>query len=270
MYYDSEKIDSMREAGRINREAIEYGFELAQPGLTLLELDQELECFIRNNDCEPAFKGYNGFPFTACLSVNDVLVHGLPNSYIVQDGDILTIDIGSRKNGWCVDAADTLPIGEASNEAVGIIGMNKTVLSMQLDKVKDGVSLYEIASMSNILMDIYNGPPDRERVLGEKNIMILPQLGGHQIGKTIHEDPFIPAVLDKSLSKPRQQLQELDYKNTKLHAGQTICIEPVVKYGTADTILDADGWTIRSKDKELSSHVEKCILVTETGYEILS
>lgn len=263
-----DKLEAMRHAGKINQYAIEYGFQVAKPGKTLKDVDEAVEWYVmyggRDRSCKPAFKNYqpNGaaypFPATSCISPNDVVVHGIPGDYVIQPGDLITIDVGSEYHGWFVDSARSKIIAGKENPAGQyLVDATEKILEAQLSVIKDGCSLMEIVIAA-------------ESEAARLNVTILPQFGGHQIGEKVHMDPFIPNAIDRNISRIRQQLDINRYSNTRLQDGQTICIEPVVTYGSIDIIVDEDKWTVRKEDKALTAHTERCILVTKNGCEILS
>jgi len=259
---DTSKIDSMRYAGKVNLEAIERGFKYAQPGMVLSDVDDIIERHIRSRDCTPAFKHYqpegapSPFPATACISPNDVVVHGVPGSYVLQDGDLLTIDVGTEYNGWFVDAARSRVIGE-NKEAQYLVDVTEAVMSAQLGVIKNNCTFMQLIEAA-------------ESVATEFGVLIMPQWGGHSIGNAIHLPPFIPNAIDRTQSSLRQQVEENRYSREKLVTGQTICVEPVVTYENIRIMLDEDGWTVRKPGGELAAHTERCLLVTEDGYELLS
>lgn len=260
-----DKLECMRRAGRVNQDAIIYGFENAIPGTTLLEVDRAIEWYIMAMKCKPAFKNYqpgfavSPFPGTACLSVNDVAVHGIPNSYVLKPGDVLTIDVGTELNGWFVDSARTriIPGIEPSKTLVNLVEGTEAILAAELEIIEDGCTFFELIQAAEIVARKYN-------------LTILPQYGGHQIGEKIHMPPFIPNAIDRNQSKIKQWADEVNYKEQKLSDGQIICIEPVTTLGSTDIIVDADGWTIRKADGNPVAHTERCLLVKQKGYELLS
>ena len=255
----------MRRAGRVNQNAIIYGFEKAVPGATLLEVDQAVEWYIRAMKCKPAFKNYqpgfamSPFPGTACLSVNDVAVHGIPNSYVLKPGDILTIDVGTEYKEWFVDAARTriIPGIEPSKTLVNLMEGTEAIMAAELEVVRDSCTFFELIQAA-------------EKVAQAYNIIILPQYGGHQIGNAVHLPPFIPNAINRAQSKIKQWADEVQYKEQKLSTGDTICLEPVVSLGSIETTIDADGWSVRKKDNNPVAHEERCILVKKEGFELLS
>lgn len=256
----------MRYAGQVNVRAIEAGFAIAREGVTLAEIDTVVERTIRDGDCEPAFKGYRDYPATACIAVNDVAVHGIPNEYQLRHGDIVTIDVGTRWNGFCVDSARTRVLAQPDPDKglhhqwwrrTCLQDAAEKILEAELQEVRDGVSLYDIAFAG-----------EREAKRQQVNLMV--QWGGHRIGETIHLDPFIPNGFDWSKGNFGVQMEKRRLQQTKLFAGDTICLEPVVTYGSTDIIIDQDGWTVRSKDSSDVAHTERTILVLKNGFEVFS
>jgi len=252
----------MRHAGRVNQCAINLGFSHATPGVTLREIDEIMERYIIEAGCKPAFKNYqpDGYPFpfpaTACISPNDVVVHGVPGDYTLKDGDLLTIDVGSECDGWFVDAARSRVIG-TNKEAEKLVEATDAILAAQLSVIKNNCSFLEIIDAA-------------EQEARMRGVIVMPQWGGHYIGDKIHLPPFIPNVIDRNHSNLKQEVLEKHYRAQFLSTGDTICLEPVATTGNNDTITDGDQWTIRKTDKNLAAHTERCLLITETGYELLS
>jgi len=253
-----ERLEATRYAGNINRQAIEAGFFVAQPGRTLLEVNEAVECYLLGFKCIPIFKGYKNYPSTCCLSLNDGMVHGVPSNYILKNGDLLTIDVGCSYEGWCMDSARTRVVGIGTFPfQEHLIQTTRAILNAELAVLKDGCSLLEIAKTA-----------EARAIELKANICIA--WGGHKIGRTLHEEPFIPNGIDRSLSQIKQWRLEREYAQYKLKTGDIICLEPVVTFGSIDHIIDNDGWTIRSKDGSLVAHEEDCVLITDVGHEILS
>jgi len=267
----NDKLDSMRYAGKVNVGAIERGFEVAQPGVTTREIDAAMESFIREAGCTPSFKDYqpdgypSPFPATACISPNSVVVHGIPGDYVLEPGDLLTIDVGTEYNGWHVDAARTRIVPGVMNgiqkkrfyEATDLIEATEAILEAQLSVVKNECTFLQMVLAAEAAADRYG-------------VTIMPQWGGHSIGEKVHLPPFIPSAMHKTVSKIKQSIEEKRLARQTLKTGQTICIEPVVTKGTNDITIDEDGWTIRQTQHYLTAHTERCLLVLEDGYEILS
>lgn len=262
------KLDAMRYAGKVNLSAIEWGFHHAQPGNSLAEIDAVMEQHILEAGCRPAFKNYqptgspSPFPSSVCISPNEVVVHGIPGNYVLQPGDLLTIDVGTEHEGWYVDAARTrLVPGKAPLDKITrgnkLIHATTEILEAQLSIVKDQCDFLSMIRVAEAKATL-------------QGVTIMPQWGGHGIGDKVHLDPFIPSAIDRTRSRIRQQIEEKRYAQQKLTEGQTICIEPVVTFGKSDIIVDDDGWTIRQADGHLTAHTERCLLVTKDGYELLS
>jgi len=262
------KIEAMRYAGLVNRKAIELGFEVAKPGIKLAEIDTAMEHFIRDANCTPAFKGYqppgapSQFPATACISPNEVAVHGLPGDYVLKSGDLLTIDVGTERNGYYVDAARSKIIDWQNAEpypsdAFRLLDATDHIMDAQLELVRDGCTFLELTEVS-------------ESIAAQYSVIIMAQWGGHAIGEKIHMDPFIPSSVDRTKSRLQQQMEAARFAQQKLSAGQTICLEPVVTLGNSDITVDGDGWTVRQSNGDLVAHTERCLLVTKNGYEIIT
>lgn len=260
----------MRYAGEVNLAAINLGFKNARPGITLAEIDAIIEDHIRSADCLPAFKGYKptgyptSFPATACMSVNDVVVHGIPGDYSLKEGDLLTIDVGTKYNGFFVDSARTRLVLSHAQDAhlcidqLNLIDATEAILQAQIDVLKNNCSLLELALAAEVEAKKWTG------------VSIMPQWGGHGIGKNIHMEPFIPSCIDRTKSLINQKIQQKRYLEQTLTTGQTICLEPVTTLGNIDIILDSDQWTVRQAEGKLAAHSERCLLITKNGYELLS
>lgn len=259
----SDKLDCMRYAGKVNLSAIEWGFHTAKPGVSLLEVDKAIEWYITQAGCRPAFKRYqpvgfpSPFPACACISPNDVVVHGVPNHYVLKPGDLLTIDVGTEYQGWFVDAARTRIIAGTNELGTRLINATEEIMNAQLAVVKDGCDMLTLIEAAG-------------RTARKHKVKILPEWGGHGIGNKIHDEPFIPNAFNENLGHLARIFEEQNCQKIKFVAGETYCIEPVCTFGTTETFVDPDGWSIRKKDGQLAAHTERCILVTESGYELLS
>ena len=213
-------------------------------GISLLELDQIAEKTIISLGGLPAFKGYEGFPNTLCLSVNDTVVHGIPSDYRLKDGDIVSVDMGVVYQGYYSDSCVTFPVGKISNEVQKLLDVTKEAMYQGISKVRNGVSVGVISKAIQDYIKPYK-------------YGIVREYTGHGIGKDLHEDPYIPNYFDPSC-------------NQKLKTNMVICIEPMVNLGTAGINISDDGWTVKTNDNLPSAHFEHQVLVTDTGYEILS
>src|SRR5688572_7643109 len=171
-------IAAMCYAGKVNRNAIEYGFEIAVPGMSKRDLSKRLGDFIRSFGCEPAFLNYLGFPGEACICLNEEIVHGIPNDRLIEDGDVLTIDIGTKYQGWNVDAARTDIVGKAIPERLEFIRKCESIFKTVISHVHPSFSLYQIAELG-------------DRLTKDQDVYILNEFSGHGIGTAIHMEPNI-------------------------------------------------------------------------------
>ncbi|PEN15416.1 type I methionyl aminopeptidase [Longibacter salinarum] len=242
------EIDLMRESADLVGRTLGKVAEYIQPGATLEELDAIAEDFIRTHDAEPAFKGYqvgdNVFPGTLCTSVNDVVVHGIPNDYTLQEGDLLSVDCGVKLNGYYGDSAYTFAVGEIDDAAQALCQTTYRALHLGIEQAIVGNRIGDIGHA----VDAY---------CSERGYGVVRDLVGHGIGKELHEKPQIP-----NFGKPGS--------GRKLKRGLTVCIEPMVNQGTASVDVDADGWTIRAADGKPSAHYEHMIAVDEDEPQILT
>lgn len=247
------KLESMRYAGRINRLAIDYGFEYARPGISKLDLNNRLDDFIRSYGCEPAFLGYMGFPKSACICINEEIVHGIPNDRIIQDGDILTIDIGTKYRGWNVDAARTDVVGKSTNYNLDFVRNSEKIFKELIRHIHPNFSLFQIAELC-------------DRLTAQYGYHILNEFCGHGIGTTVHMEPDIFHSLNRLNSDTIGKM-----KTTFLPVGATICVEPVfIRTPNIGHSLSEDGWTWISNYNLMSTHFEHTLLITESGAEIIS
>ncbi len=219
-----------------------------KPGVTTKELDSIVEEFILSRGGEPAFKGYRvknrKFPASICSSVNEVVVHGIPNDIKLETGDILSIDVGVKKNGYFGDSAYTYEVGEVSQEVKKLLRVTEEALYRGIKQARDG----------NTINDI--GLAIQEYVEGS-GFTIVRELVGHGIGKSLHEEPAVPNYYSPS-------------GKMKLKKGMTLAIEPMVNYGRAGVYEMEDGWTVVTKDHKPSAHFEHTILITEGEPRILT
>lgn len=247
-----EKLEAMRAAGAVNRAAIQAAFGMATPGTRLSDIDAFLGDYVTQRGMEAAFLRYTNYPANACISVNDVIVHGIPGKRRLKNGDVLTIDFGTKLDGWCTDAAETRIVGTANNEDdVRLIDGSKDVLETVQVAIRDKTPIWELASAA-------------DRAAARWGLSIYPDLGGHAIGREVHENPQI--LHTAHVDYVSRQFMKV----THLTAGMTICIEPIVTLGKPEHRLEEDGWTLRAVDGKNSAHQEVMLLVTEDGTEVLS
>ncbi len=239
------EIELMRAAGEILAKVHQnLGNEL-KPGMSTFEVDRLGEEMIRSYGCEPSFKNYQGYPASVCVSVNDEVVHGIPNKHhLLQEGDIVSLDIGVIYKGYHSDAARTHGIGEISQEAVLLIERTRQSFFEGIKYAKAGNHLYEI---SGAIGDYAEG----------FGYGVVRDLVGHGIGAHLHEEPEIPNF---------RQFR----RGIKLRSGMTLAIEPMINAGRPDVEWLDDDWTVVSEDGTLSAHYENTILITEGEPEILT
>jgi len=239
------EINIMRRANNIVAETHALLAEKLKPGISTAELDKIAENFIRKNGAIPSFKGYRGFPAAVCISINEEVVHGIPdNNRIINEGDIVSIDIGTIYEGFNGDAARTHGVGKISEQAAKLI----RVTGESLNK---GISQ---AVVSNRLSDISNAV---QTYAENRGYSVVREYVGHGIGREMHEDPQIP-----NFGPP--------HRGPLLKSGMTLAIEPMINIGDYKVKTLADGWTVITKDGSLSAHIEDTIAITAKGPEILS
>mgnify|MGYP004458214567 FL=1 len=238
------EIELMREAGKMVSMTHQYLKNFIKPGVTTKELDRLAEEYIRKMGGVPTCKGYEGFPATLCTSVNDTVVHGIPDNYKLKDGDIITIDMVIGYKGYQGDAAWTYAVGEISDDKKYLMEHTEKALYEGVKQVKPG----------NRIGDISNAV---EEYANKHHLGVVKELCGHGIGREMHEDPEVPNYGTKGTGP-------------KLREGMVICIEPMLNLGTADIYMLDDEWTIKTDDGKPTAHYEHTILVTKDGYEILT
>jgi len=234
----------------IKESALIVGLTLAEvakyikPGVPSNYLDKIAEDFIRSHQAVPSFKGYNGFPASLCISINDVVVHGIPSRQVLQEGDIVSVDCGVYKNGYHGDYAYTFAVGEISEEKKLLVERTKKSLYKGINEAKKGNHIGDISHAIQSYVESFGYGVVRELV-------------GHGIGKKMHEKPDIPNYGKKG-------------KGELIVPGMVFCIEPMINLGTPRVSMDADNWTIRTLDRKPSAHFEHQIAITEEGTEVLS
>lgn len=241
----SEKeLTYMRDAGRIVALTHQELAKAVRPGVTTKELDNIAEGFIRKEGAVPAFKGYHGFPATICASINEEVVHGIPGVRQLNDGDIISIDIGAIINGFFGDAAVTLPVGDVTEEAMRLLKVTEESLSIGIQQALEG----------NRLTDISHAIQSHVESHG---MAVVKDYVGHGIGSSMHEEPQIP-----NFGRPG--------RGPRLKSGMTLAIEPMVNLGTWEVKTLEDNWTVVTQDRSLSAHFEHTIAITDKGPEILT
>lgn len=238
------ELDLMRKAGMLVSEMHKYIKPYIKAGITTKELDKLCDKFIVDHDGVPSCKGYEGFPTALCTSVNDTVVHGIPDNYKLKDGDIITIDVVIGYKGYQGDAAWTYAVGEVDEDKKYLMKHTEKALYEGIKQVKPGNRIGDISAAV-------------EKYATEHNLGVVHELCGHGIGRDMHEDPEVP---------------NFGTKNTgpRLKPGMVICIEPMLTFGKRYVYQLDDGWTVKTEDGEPAAHYEHTILVTEDGYEIFT
>lgn len=238
------ELKYMRDAGRIVAATHAELAKAVEPRVTTKELDNIAEDFILKSGAKPAFKGYHGFPASICASVNEQVVHGIPGLRNLENGDIISIDIGAVINGYYGDSAVTLPVGDVRAEALELLRKTEQSLYQGIEQARSG----------NRLTDISNAV---QTYVEANGYSVVRDYVGHGIGSHMHEEPQVP-----NFGKPG--------RGPRLKPGMTIAIEPMVNVGTHEVMTLTDNWTVVTKDKSLSAHFEHTIAVTEGDPEILT
>ncbi len=237
-------IADLRHAGRIWAATMDVLRAAVVPGVTGVHIDTLARETIHKHGGKPAFLGFNEYQFSICWSVNDVVVHGLPNRTPLSPGDVVSIDLGVTYNGWHVDAAITQILEPAAPEDTRMVSVANQALDAGIAAIRDGVRLGDVQAAIQQTID----------QAGYGNVTSLT---GHGIGRDLHEPPSIPNV-----GAPNTGIT--------LRAGMVICLEPMITQGSGKVVTDRDGWTIRTADHSRAAHVEHTILITQTGAEILT
>ena len=239
------EIERMRRAGRITAQARALAGTLVRPGVTTLEIDTAVRKFIESQGAKPSFLGYGGFPGSACISVNDVVIHGIPDHRKLQEGDIVSLDTGVIWKGYQSDAARTHMIGEVTPQARKLVEVTEQSFFEGIKYAKAGNHLNDVSSAIQAYAESFG-------------FGVVRDLVGHGIGTEMHEAPEIPNFATRR-------------KGIKLVAGMTLAIEPMITAGRYDVVWDNDdGWTVTTEDGSLASHYENTILITDGDPEILS
>lgn len=240
------EIEIMREAAKIVATVLKEISQMVQPGMTTADLDAHAEKRIREMGAVPSFKGYHGFPASICASVNNEVVHGIPNpKKVLRAGDVLKVDTGAYYQGFHGDSCITLAVGEVSPEAARLMQVAEEALYKGIEQVKAG----------KYLLDLAGAIEDHVKSNG---FSIVEDFTGHGVGRNLHEEPSV------------FNFRTREMPNVKLRAGMTLAIEPIVNAGSKFTRILSDRWTAVTVDNALSAQYEHTVLVTEDGYEILT
>jgi len=239
-----EEIAKIARAGKVVAEILELMLEEVKPGARTSHLDLVAEEHIRSRKGIPTFLGYNGFPKSICTSINDVVVHGIPDSTQLQEGDIIGIDVGVTMDGYVADAARTYTVGKVNEQARRLMQVTEKSLTAGIEMCRTGKHLTDISHAV-------------QTVVEDAGFSVVVQFVGHGIGKQMHEEPQIP-----NFGPPG--------RGPKLTDGMVFAIEPMVNAGTYEVEVMEDGWTVRTRDRKLSAHWEHTVALTPEGARILT
>ena len=234
----------MRQAGRVVAEMLDACAVAARPGMTTADLDKVAREVLAKRKAKSNFLNYHGYPAVICTSPNDVIVHGIPGTYRLEEGDIVSIDCGAIIDGWHGDAARTIPVGMISEEARKLLTVTEDSLWAGIEYVRKGARLSDIG---HAVQTVAEGA----------GFSVVREYVGHGIGRAMHEEPQVPNYGDPG-------------KGMKLKVGHCLAVEPMVNLGSPETQLNDDGWTVITADGQLSAHFEHSIAVTEDGPEVLT
>lgn len=240
----AEEIGKMEKASKAVAETLQEMQALVVPGVTTRELDRFAESSLRSRGCRPSFKGYRGFPASICASPNEVVVHGFPSERRLEEGDILSVDLGAESAGYHGDAAVTWPVGAVSAEAERLLRVTGEALQQGIGQARAGNRLQDISWAV-------------QRCAEEAGFSVVRDFVGHGIGRNLHEDPQVP-----NFGKPGC--------GPRLVAGMVLAIEPMFNAGTWQVEVQEDGWTVVTADRRLSAHFEHTVAILEEGPKILT
>ncbi len=238
------EIETMKKAGRITAGALEHAGETITPGMTTYELDKIIHRYIVSHGAQPSFLGYGGFPGSACISVNDEVIHGIPGPRKLLEGDIVSVDVGAYIDGFHGDSCKTFAVGKISEEAEALLKSTEESLYLAISMAKPGVRLGDIG----YAIQKYNE---------DNGYSVVRQFVGHGVGKDLHEDPEVPNYGKQG-------------RGVRLTEGMVIAIEPMINMGTEKIYVMPDEWTVKTKDGKLSAHFEHTIAITNDGAVILT
>lgn len=239
-----EEIELMREANRLVGMTQGELAKLIKPGITTIYLDKIAEEFIRDHGAVPSFLGYNGFPYSLCISVNDHVVHGFPSDYVLQEGDIISVDCGTEKNGFCGDSAYTFCVGEVAENVKTLLRTTKEALYQGIEKAVEGNRIGDVGEAVQTYCE-------------KRGYTVVRELVGHGIGRKMHEAPEVPNYGKRGTGP-------------LLKKGMCIAIEPMINMGSRNVVFESDGWTVRTRDHKPSAHFEHTVAIRQGKADILS
>jgi methionyl aminopeptidase len=238
------EIEKMAAAGALVAETIAHVGGLLRPGVTTDELDAAAGAFIREHGGVPTSEGYKGYPKAICISPNDVVVHGIPDAFVVGDGDLVTIDVGVTLDGYIADSAYTFAVGEIGPDDQRLLDVGQDALAAGIAEAVVG---NRVGDVSHAIQEVVEGA----------GFSVIRSLVGHGVGRHYHEDPHIP-----NFGEPG--------RGPRLSDGMTIAIEPMITAGSPEVVVMEDGWTIRTTDGSMSAHFEHTVAITADGPRILT
>ena len=242
---NSLQIKDMKEAGRITGEALLVAREHVREGISTYELDKLIREYIERSGAKPSFLGYGGFPASACISINDEVIHGIPSKKrILQDGDIVKVDVGAFYRGFHGDAARTIPVGKVSDEALRLISVTRKSFFDGVDALKPGGRIGDVGSAI-------------QNTVESNGFSVVKKYIGHGVGRELHESPDVPNFGTAG-------------RGVRLCSGMTLAIEPMVNIGGSDVFQLDDGWTVKTSDGSLSAHYENTVALTSEGVMVLT
>lgn len=239
-----EEVEIQRQSSLLVGKTLAEVASILRPGIATIELDRVAETFIRDHGAVPGFKGYGGFPGSLCISVNDEVVHGIPGTRVIQDGDIVSIDCGTLWNGFYGDSAYTFGVGEISEAKAHLLQRTKESLLLGVEQAVAGKRIGDIGNAVQKYVEGYG-------------YTVVRELVGHGVGRSLHEKPEVPNYGRKGTG-------------VKLKSGMCLAIEPMVNLGVKEVKQDGDGWTIRTMDGKASAHFEHDVVVREGKVDIMS
>jgi methionyl aminopeptidase len=239
-----QEIERMARAGEVVAETLALLGERSRPGVTTAELDALADELIRSRGGVPTFKGYRGYPASICTSPNDMVVHGIPGPRALEEGDILSVDVGVTLDGFVADSAYTFPIGEIAPDTERLLDAGKAALAAGIEQCRPGNRLSDISHAVQTATE-------------EHGFSVVRSLVGHGVGRSMHEEPQIP-----NYGEPG--------RGPLLSAGMTFAIEPMINAGAPDVVIHDDEWSISTVDGSLSAHFEHTVAITEEGPRILT
>ena len=239
------EIGLMRTAGHVLSDVIDHLRGFVKPGLSTLEIDEDVEGFIAARGAKPAFKGYRGFPATVCISINEEVVHGIPSAHRrIQEGDIVGLDLGCIVDGYYADCAFTLAIGDVPPKVQQLLDVTRESLDQAIQECRPGRRLSDVSHAVQVHVERHG-------------FSVVRAFVGHGIGRALHEDPQVPNFVDPG-------------RGPQLRPGMVLAIEPMVTMGSCEVKVLDDGWTAVTRDGSLAAHFEHTIAVTDTDPEVLT